>query len=45
MMAALSETTAGWPPERRVFPIRSIELTVLAGEHPLQHHRGGRDLR
>ncbi len=34
-MAALSETTAGWPPERRVFPIRSIELTVLAGEHPL----------
>lgn len=25
---------AGWPPENTVFPVSSIDLAVLAGEHP-----------
>jgi 8-oxo-dGTP pyrophosphatase MutT (NUDIX family) len=34
MSVALSEDTAGWPPERTVFPVERIELRVLEGDHP-----------
>jgi 8-oxo-dGTP pyrophosphatase MutT (NUDIX family) len=31
----LFEDTAGWPPEQTVFPVATIDLRVLPGEHPL----------
>lgn len=30
--------TAGWPPEGTVFPVSSIDLAVLPGEHPFHVH-------
>jgi len=36
MNAALSEDTAGWPPEQTVFAVPTIELRVLPGEHPVR---------
>lgn len=36
MNAALKfqDNTAGWPPEKTVFPVARIELSVKAGDHP-----------
>lgn len=38
MNARLSKTEAGdfagWPPEGRIFPVKSLSLAVLEGEHP-----------
>lgn len=30
----LQDDTAGWPPEKTVFPVARIDLSVLGGEHP-----------
>lgn len=34
MTPLLREDTAGWPPEKTVFPVGRIELRVLEGDHP-----------
>lgn len=34
MTVSKQNDMAGWPPESTVFPVSSIELTVLSGEHP-----------
>ncbi|PKA42906.1 DNA mismatch repair protein MutT [Rhizobium sullae] len=34
MSLEFSDDFAGWPPERTVFPVASIDLRVLPGEHP-----------
>jgi len=35
MTVTLSEDTAGWPPEGRLFPIRRFDLRILPGDHPV----------
>ena len=34
--ADLSQDTAGWPPERSVFPVAGIRLEIVPGDHPLE---------
>jgi hypothetical protein len=34
MSAIVSNYPAGWPPEDEVFPVASLDLRVLPGEHP-----------
>jgi 8-oxo-dGTP pyrophosphatase MutT (NUDIX family) len=34
MTVSQENDMAGWPPENTVFPVASIDLTVLPGEHP-----------
>ncbi|NLR96436.1 NUDIX hydrolase [Rhizobium sp. P38BS-XIX] len=38
MTASEQNDTAGWPPEGTVFPVSSIDLAVLPGEHPFHVH-------
>jgi 8-oxo-dGTP pyrophosphatase MutT (NUDIX family) len=36
MISSLSEETAGWPPEKAVFPVAHVDVRVLAGDHPFR---------